>query len=145
MYILFWISSNKVSNLSSNLASSTTSFSPLSLLDNGEKETVELSKLNERLGELLEEIQESMFKACEKRREEKTTVAYSLEEIIKNLEENQGYVKTMWCGDVDCENKIKEETGAHSRCIPFAQEHLADTCPVCGKKADKMVVWGRQY
>ena len=113
--------------------------------DNGEKETVELSKLNERLGELLEEIQESMFKACEKRREEKTTVAYSLEEIIKNLEENQGYVKTMWCGDVECENKIKEETGAHSRCIPFAQEHLADTCPVCGKKADKMVVWGRQY
>ena len=41
--------------------------------------------------------------------------------------------------------KLKEETGAHSRCIPFAQEHLADTCPVCGKKADKMVVWGRQY
>ena len=117
----------------------------LSRRDNGEKETVELSKLNERLGELLEEIQESMFKACEKRREEKTTVAYSLEEIIKNLEENQGYVKTMWCGDVECENKIKEETGAHSRCIPFAQEHLADTCPVCGKKADKMVVWGRQY
>ena len=117
----------------------------LSRRDNGEKETVELSKLNERLGKLLEEIQESMFKACEKRREEKTTVAYSLEEIIKNLEENQGYVKTMWCGDVECENKIKEETGAHSRCIPFAQEHLADTCPVCGKKADKMVVWGRQY
>ena len=51
----------------------------------------------------------------------------------------------MWCEDVSCEDKIKEVTGAHSRCIPFEQEHLAETCPVCGKKATKMVVWGRQY
>ncbi len=113
--------------------------------DNGEKEVVEISKLNERIGELLEDIQNSMFKACETRRMEKTTIAYTLDEIIKNLEENQGYVKTMWCGNVDCENKIKEVTGAHSRCIPFVQEHIADICPVCGEKADKMVVWGRQY
>lgn len=113
--------------------------------DNGEKETVELSNLEKRLGELLEEIQQSMFDACVKRKEEKTTVAYSLDEILNNLEENQGYVKTMWCGNVECENKIKEVTGAHSRCIPFNQEHLADTCPICGNKAEKMVVWGRQY
>lgn len=113
--------------------------------DTGEKETVELANLKTRLSELLEQIQKDMFDACAKRRDEKTTVAYSLEEIMKNLEENQGYVKTMWCGDVACEDKIKEVTGAHSRCIPFVQEHLADTCPVCGKKAEKMVVWGRQY
>ncbi len=113
--------------------------------DNGEKETVELSNLNKRVGELLEDIQTSMFKACENRKNEKTTVAYTLEEIMKNLEENQGYVKTMWCGDVACEEKIKEVTGAHSRCIPFEQEHISDICPVCGKKADVMVVWGRQY
>ena len=86
-----------------------------------------------------------MYKTCEENRNKRTTVAYTLDEILKNLEENQGYVKTMWCGDVACENKIKEVTGAHSRCIPFNQEHIADTCPVCGKKADKMVVWGRQY
>ena len=51
----------------------------------------------------------------------------------------------MWCGNVECEDKIKEVTGAHSRCMPFVQEKLADVCPVCGKKATKMVVWGRQY
>ena len=86
-----------------------------------------------------------MFEACKKIVSEKTTVAFSLEEITQNLEKNQGYVKTMWCGNVECEDKIKEVTGAHSRCIPFKQEHLADVCPICGKKAEKMVVWGRQY
>ena len=70
---------------------------------------------------------------------------FILEEIANNLNENQGYVKTMWCGDTACEDKVKEVTGAHSRCIPFEQEHLADTCPVCGKKATTMIVWGRQY
>ncbi len=113
--------------------------------DTLEKEVAKLDNLDNRLAELLEEIQKNMYNECLKRKNEKTTVAYSLDEILKNLEENQGYVKTMWCGDVECENKIKEVTGAHSRCIPFEQEHLADTCPVCGKKADTMVVWGRQY
>ena len=113
--------------------------------DTLEKETVELSNLENRISELLEEIQTNMYNECAKHRDEKTTIAYSLEEISKNLEENQGYVKTMWCGDVACENKVKEVTGAHSRCMPFEQEHLADTCAICGKKADKMIVWGRQY
>ena len=47
----------------------------------------------------------------------------------------------MWCGDVSCENKVKEITGAHSRCIPFSQEKLSDKCAICGKTADKMIVW----
>ena len=113
--------------------------------DTLEKETVEIANLENRIAELLEDIQKSMYNECLKRREEKTTVAYTLDEIVKNMDENQGYVKTMWCGDEACEDKVKEATGAHSRCMPFNQEHLADTCPVCGKKADKMIVWGRQY
>ena len=63
----------------------------------------------------------------------------------ENLEKNQGYVKTMWCGDAECEEKVHEHTGAKSRCMPFEQEHISDTCVYCGKKADKLVVWGRQY
>ena len=113
--------------------------------DTLEKETVSLDNIENRISELLEDIQNNMFNECLKRREEKTTVAYSLEEILKNLEENQGYVKTMWCGSRECEDKVKEVTGAPSRCMPFEQEHLADTCAVCGKKATKMIVWGRQY
>ena len=113
--------------------------------DTLEKETVSLDNIENRISELLEDIQNNMFNECLKRREEKTTVAYSLEDILKNLEENQGYVKTMWCGSRECEDKVKEVTGAPSRCMPFEQEHLADTCAICGKKATKMIVWGRQY
>lgn len=113
--------------------------------DTSEKITVNLEELEEKLGELLEDIQKSMYESCKKAREERTTVAYNMEELKKNLDENQGYVKTMWCGSRECEDKVKEVTGAPSRCIPFEQEHLSDTCVCCGKKASKMVVWGRQY
>ena len=113
--------------------------------DTGDKETVELAKLDKRIEELLEEIQKNMYNECLKRQEEKTTTAKTLDEMIKSMEESQGFIKTMWCGNVECENKIKEATGAHSRCMPLKQEIISDVCPVCGKKADKMVIWGRQY
>ena len=64
---------------------------------------------------------------------------------VKNINENQGYVKAMWCGDQECEDKIKELTGAHSRCIPFEKEHISDKCVCCGKEAKEFVIWGRQY
>ncbi len=113
--------------------------------DTLEKSTVKLDKLNETVKEMLEDIQKSMFEVCKKRLEEKTQVAYTLEEFEEKINKNQGYIKTMWCGSEECENKIKELTGAHSRCMPYDQEHLADTCVCCGKKAEHMVVWGRQY
>ena len=113
--------------------------------DTLEKETVEISKLSNRISELLEEIHTNMFNICLKNREEKTTVAHTLDEILKNLEENQGYVKTMWCEGLECENKVKEVTGAHSRCMPFEQENLDNKCAICGKPAKKMIIWGRQY
>ena len=113
--------------------------------DTLEKETVSLENVNKRIAELLEEIQKNMFKMAEENTKKKTTVAKTLEEFEKNINENQGYVKTMWCGSSECEEKIHELTGAKSRCIPFNQEHISDTCVCCGKPASKMVVWGRQY
>ena len=113
--------------------------------DNSEKIIVKMEELEEKLQELLDTIQKDMYNACKKRMEEKTTVALNMEELKKNLDENQGFVKTMWCGDQACEDKVKEVTGAPSRCIPFEQEHLSDTCVCCGKPAKTMVVWGRQY
>ena len=113
--------------------------------DTLEKQEVKLENISEELGKLLEDIQANMFAECKKRLEEKTTIATNLEEFTKSMNEHQGFIKAMWCGDAACEDKIKELTGAKSRCIPFAQEHISDTCVCCGKKADKMVVWGRQY
>ncbi len=113
--------------------------------DNAEKITVKIDNIEEEIRNVLNDIQKSMYDTCKKRMEEKTTIALNLEELKKNLDENQGFVKTMWCGSTECEDKVKEETGAPSRCIPFEQEHLSDTCVCCGKPATKMIVWGRQY
>ena len=113
--------------------------------DTQEKMIVKINEVEEKISELLEDIQKSMYEACKQRLKEKTTVAFNMEELKKNLDENQGYVKTMWCGNQECEDKVKELTGAPSRCMPFEQEHLSDKCVCCGKEAKHMVVWGRQY
>lgn len=113
--------------------------------DTSEKITVKLENLKLELEKLLQDIQANMFEECKKRNIERTSIATNMDEFVKTINENQGYIKSMWCGDEECEDKIKELTGAHSRCIPFEQENISDKCVVCGKKADKMVVWGRQY
>ena len=113
--------------------------------DTLEKEIVSLDNVNTRITELLEEIQKNMFNMAKENAENKTTIAKNLEEFENNINTNQGYVKTMWCGSAECEEKIHDLTGAKSRCIPFNQEHVSDTCVCCGKPATKMVVWGRQY
>ena len=113
--------------------------------DTLEKSIVSLDNLNEEIEKLLNEIQLNMYKMASAIRDEKTNTAENMDEFIKKLDENQGYIKTMWCGSKECEAKIHELTGAKSRCIPFNQEHLGDKCVCCGKDATTMVVWGRQY
>jgi len=51
----------------------------------------------------------------------------------------------MWCGDEECEVAIKDRLNASSRCMPFDQEPFDDTCPICGKKAKKVVLFARAY
>ena len=113
--------------------------------DTLEKIEVSLEELDKKISDLLEDIQNNMYNECLKRLKDKTTIAQNLDEFIENLNTNQGYVKTMWCGSAECEEKIHELTGAKSRCIPFEQEKVSDKCVCCGKAANTMVVWGRQY
>ena len=113
--------------------------------DNGEKTTVKLTELDAKLEEMLKDIQISMFNSCKKRMETKTTVALNMDEFKNNMETNQGFIKAMWCGKEECEDKIKEATGAKSRCIPFEEEKISDKCVCCGEHAEHMVIWGRQY
>ena len=113
--------------------------------DTGEKIDVQLSEVDSRIEELLEEIQKNMFNMCLERMKEKTSVAHNMDEFKNNLETDQGLIKAMWCGNTECEDKIHDETGAKSRCLPFNQEKLDDKCVCCGKPASKMVIWGRQY
>ena len=113
--------------------------------DTREKTVVKFEDLEKTIPALLDDIQKSLYEKALANREAHTYTATSLDEMKSILAEHTGFIKSMWCGDQACEEKIKEETGMPSRCIPFEQEHIADTCPVCGKKADKMVVWGIAY
>ena len=113
--------------------------------DTTEKVTVKLDNLKEEVEKMLTNIHNNMFEECKNRLKEKTTVALSLDEFKNSMETNQGFIKAMWCGDEECENKIRELTGAKSRCMPFEQEKISDKCVCCGKPANKMVVWGKQY
>ena len=113
--------------------------------DTLEKCTVKLDNLEEEVKNLLEKIQENMFQMARDLVQRRTSTAVNMDEFVEKINSNQGYIKAMWCGDEDCEEKIHEITGAKSRCIPYNQEKISDTCVCCGKKADKMVVWGRQY
>lgn len=113
--------------------------------DTGEKMIVALEELEVRMNEILEDIQANLYKKAKDHRELRTLVAKSLAELNEILETKPGFVKAMWCGDRDCEDKVKEETGATSRCIPFEQEKIANTCLCCEKEAKHMVYWAKAY
>lgn len=113
--------------------------------DTHEKITVSLDELGAKVEQLLSDIQNDMFERAKLHRDEHTYEAVDLDTFVKTVEEKPGFVKAMWCGCQECEDKIKDLTGATSRCMPFKQENLADTCICCGKPATKMVYWGRAY
>ena len=111
---------------------------------NSEKETVPFDKLEERVKELLETIQKEMYQKALKYLLEHVTEVHSMEELEKALEKG-GFAKMMWCEDEACENKIKELYAATARCMPFEQIPFMDTCPVCGKKAKKVILFAKAY
>ena len=94
---------------------------------------------------LLVQIQADMLERARQHREEHTSVATEYDEFKDAIENKPGFVKAMWCGDRACEDKIKEDTTATSRCMPFAQETLSDKCVCCGRPAKSMVYWGKAY
>ena len=110
-----------------------------------EKSFVSLDNLEEEIGKLLETIQSDMFARAKAHLEAHTSQAVTWDAFVDTINTKPGFVKAMWCGCQECEDKIKEETGATSRCMPFKQETLSDTCVCCGKPAKKMVYWGRAY
>lgn len=113
--------------------------------DTGEKIQVKESDLVNYLNKLLEDIQANMFKQAKKFMDDNTNTATNFEELKELLINKRGFVKAMWCGDSECEKKVKEETNATLRCIPFEQEEISDRCAVCGKEAKKMVYFAKSY
>lgn len=113
--------------------------------DTSEKIEVGLDELEAKVAELLAAMQVEMLERARAHRESHTYVAKNYDEFKKIFAEKSGFVKAMWCGDRACEDKIKEDLSVTSRCMPFEQEQITDTCVCCGKPAKKMVYWGRAY
>ncbi|MCD8083411.1 MAG: proline--tRNA ligase [Clostridiales bacterium] len=113
--------------------------------DTHEKITVSLDEVVAKVGELLETIQGDMLERARKHLAAHTSEATDYDTFCRTMDEKPGFVKAMWCGCQECEDKIKEDLSATSRCMPFAQESLSDRCVCCGKPAKKMVYWGRAY
>ena len=113
--------------------------------DNREKTVVSLDNITETVGEILEKMQADMLAKATAHRDANTHEAHNWEEFTDILTRKQGFIKAMWCGDRACEEAIKDETGATTRCMPFEQEHLSDVCVHCGKPAKTMVYFGKAY
>ncbi|MBO5203915.1 MAG: proline--tRNA ligase [Clostridia bacterium] len=111
-----------------------------------QKTVVSLDNLAEEVAKALEAVHNELYERALKNLEEKMSVAHDYEEFLDIAENRPGFIKAMWCGESECEDKLKEETGGvKSRCIPFVEENVSDRCVCCGKPAKHMVVWGRQY
>ena len=113
--------------------------------DTREKIVVSLDNLSEKLTEVLDTMQHDMLERARAHRDAHTYDALNYEEFVKTINEKPGFVRAMWCGDQACEDKVKEDTTATARCMPFKQEKLSDVCVCCGKPAKAMVYWGKAY
>ena len=113
--------------------------------DSGEKVFVPLAELESSVQALLDSVHDGLFAKAKKNLEEHTKVCQTLEEVKTFMETEGGFAKTMWCGDVKCEEEMKEKAGVSSRCMPLVQESVGDRCVCCGRPAKHMIYWGVAY
>ena len=113
--------------------------------DTREKIVACLDTIEDTVKEVLDTMQSEMLERARAHRDAHTYSATTLAEFKEIAETKPGFLKAMWCGDQACEEKLKEEAGVTSRCMPFEQEHLSDTCICCGKPAKSLVYWGKAY
>ncbi len=111
-----------------------------------EKTFVSLDNLEAVVKEKLQAVRDGMYNKALANREKRTYNCLTIDEINEKLAANgDGFVRAMWCGDPECEDKVKELTGVGSRCIPLEQNAIGDKCVCCGKPATQLVYWGKAY
>jgi len=113
--------------------------------DDRSKTFASLDELETAIPALLRQFADAIYQKAKDNLEKNTVTATTLEEMKAAIADRSRFVKAMWCGDPACEEAIKDQTGMPSRCMPFEQEHISDVCPVCGRPAKKMVVFGIAY
>ena len=111
-----------------------------------EKKIIPLDAVVEETRAMMAQVHDELLARAEENLKARTYEVRSYDEFLDVAANKSGYIKAMWCGDVACEDQIKDATGGvKSRCIPFNEDKLSDVCACCGKPARHMVVWGRQY
>ena len=113
--------------------------------DTREKYVVPLDELESKIPELLQLVTEGLYAKALARRQAMTYTAADLAEMTALANEKPGLIKAMWCGRLECEEKIREDAGLTSRNIPFEQEQVGERCVCCGEQAQAMVYWGKAY
>jgi prolyl-tRNA synthetase len=114
--------------------------------DSGEKQTIPLPHLRERVGELLADVQTSLFRAARDEQEGRTLRDPSdYDELIEYLRDAGGFAASSWCGRRECEARVKDESSATIRCLPLAEQRTEGTCICCGRKAVSPAVWAQAY
>lgn len=113
--------------------------------DTREKEAVAVSKLVVVIQERLDQIQDNLFVKAEELQTKNTFRTEDLGEFERIIGKRGGLVYGPWCGREECEDKIKIETKATARLIPFDQKTIGDKCLVCGQKAESEPLWARAY
>ncbi len=113
--------------------------------DTREKIFCPLSELEEKIPKLLGELAAAIYEKAAANMTKRSWDCASLEQVEQTTAERTGFMYTMWCGEEACEDTMKEKYGYSSQCVPFAQRKIADTCPICGKAAEQMVLWGKAY
>ena len=113
--------------------------------DNREKSFVSVDNIVDEVNAGLNALIGALYEKALKNREDRTFTAQTLDELKNIADNNNGYIKAMWCGDLECELKLKETADVTSRCIPFGMEPIGSTCVCCGREAKKLVYWGKAY
>lgn len=113
--------------------------------DNREKSFVSLDNLNDEVSALLKAVTKGLYASALERRNNMTYTETELDSFVETARTKPGYIKAMWCGDLECELKLKEIADVSSRCMPFDEEAISDKCICCGKPAHKLVYWGKAY
>ena len=112
--------------------------------DTLEKIKYPISDVVDKLDALFKDIQDNMYNSALKRRNSMIYEANSWEEFKDIATNKPGFIKANWCGDEECETKVKEEFNMKSRCL-IEDEEIHTNCVVCGKKARYRLYFGRQY
>jgi prolyl-tRNA synthetase len=115
--------------------------------DNREKEPVDLQNLKDKVSQILEDIQRSLLDAARKFQQDNTHEVNKYSDFKSIIESKRGFIKTFWCGDSSCEDKIKEETMATIRVILMEDNEPAQRgkCIMCDKEAHEQVYFARAY